>query len=113
MCIRDRYVTGNLYGVVYGLIIVFSFMWMLKKNISDVPLKYTTGVIVLLSAWLIAASLPNDEKLTGMDILSHFLGNSAQVFHGEQIGGGLIGAFLVSITTFLVDYTGTCLLYTS
>lgn len=102
-----QYVTGNLYGVVYGLIIVFSFMWMLKKNISDVPLKYTTGVIVLLSAWLIAASLPNDEKLTGMDILSHFLGNSAQVFHGEQIGGGLIGAFLVSITTFLVDYTGT------
>ena len=36
-----------------------------------------------------------------------YTSNSAQVFHGEQIGGGLIGAFLVSITTFLVDYTGT------
>lgn len=102
-----QYVFGNLYGVIYGFIILFAILWMLKKNISDVPLKYTIGVIVLLCAWIIAASLPNNELLTGMDILSRFLSNSAQIFQGEQIGGGLIGAFLVSVTTFLVDYTGT------
>lgn len=102
-----QYIFGNLYGIVYGIIILFSILWMFKKNIHEVQLKYSIGIISFLFAWILSASLPSDKTLSGMDILSHFLSHSSDVFHGVQSGGGIIGAFLVSIFTFLLDYDGT------
>lgn len=103
-----QYLFGNLYGVIYGLIIIFSIMAMMKKSIKDIPIKYIVGVIVLLIAWLLAASIPYDHSLKGMDIFSKFIKDSVMVFKGEIAAkGGLIGAFLVSLSTFLFDYIGT------
>ena len=103
-----KYVFGNLYGVIYGVIIVLCIMMMLKKSIRDVPMKYLIGIGVLLCAWIIAASIPQNETLKGMDILSRYLQDSMLVFRGEIAAkGGLIGAFLVSLCTFLFDYKGT------
>ncbi|WP_416325313.1 DNA translocase FtsK [[Eubacterium] hominis] len=103
-----RYVFGNLYGVVYGLIILFSILMMMKKSIKDIPMKYLAGGCVILIAWIIAASVPEDTSLKGMDILSKFLKDSMLVLKGEIAAkGGLIGAFLVSLCTFLFDYKGT------
>ena len=43
-----------------------------------------------------------------MDILSRYLQDSMLIFRGEIAAkGGLIGAFLVSLCTFLFDYKGT------
>lgn len=102
-----QYIFGNLYGVVYGIVILFSILCMFKKNIHELPLKYSIGIISFLFAWILSASLPSDKTLSGMDILSHFLSHSSDVFRGVQSGGGIIGAFLVSIFTFLLDYDGT------
>ena len=63
---------------------------------------------MLLCAWIIAASIPQNETLKGMDILSRYLQDSMLIFRGEIAAkGGLIGAFLVSLCTFLFDYKGT------
>ncbi len=102
-----QYIFGNLYGIIYGIVIIFAVLWMFKKNISEIPLKYSVGTISLLFAWILSASLPSDETLIGMDILSHFLSHSLEAFQGIQNGGGIIGAFLASIFTFLLDYNGT------
>lgn len=103
-----KYVFGNLYGVIYGVIIVLCVMMMLKKSVRDVSMKYLIGIGVLLCAWIIAASIPQNETLKGMDILSRYLQDSMLIFRGEIAAkGGLIGAFLVSLCTFLFDYKGT------
>lgn len=103
-----RYVFGNLYGVIYGIVILFSILMMMKKSVKDIPIKYLIGGGVILAAWIIAASVPEDTTLKGMDILSKFLKDSMLVLKGEVAAkGGLIGAFLVSLCTFLFDYKGT------
>lgn len=103
-----QYVFGNLYGVIYGLVILFSILAMMKKSLKDIPIKYIVGVSVLLVAWILAASIPADHSLKGMDIFSKFMKDSLLVFKGEIAAkGGLIGAFLVSLSTFLFDYVGT------
>lgn len=105
-----KYFVGNLYGVIYGVIIIFSFMMIMKKNYKDIPIKYVVGVFSLFTALLIAASIPKDETLKGMPVLSSFLSNSVAIFKGELAqGGGLFGAALVALCSFLFDYTGTWL----
>ncbi len=103
-----KYIFGNLYGIFYGVVFVFAILLMMKKSLQEIPLNYTIGAVVLLVAWLIAASIPNDASLKGMGVLSAYVSNSAEIFVGElAAGGGLIGAMLVSVSSFLFDYTGT------
>lgn len=103
-----KFVFGSLYGIVYGVVILFAILLMLKRSFQEIPLNYTVAIGVLLTAWLLAASVPDDTTMKGMAVLSTFVGNSAQIFAGElAAGGGLIGAMLVSVSSFLFDYTGT------
>lgn len=103
-----KFIFGNLYGIVYGVVILFAILLMLKRSFQEMPLNYTVAVFVLLGAWLLAASVPDDHTIKGMAVLSNFVGSSAQIFAGElAAGGGLIGAMLVSVSSFLFDYTGT------
>lgn len=103
-----KYIFGNLYGIVYGIAILYAILLMLKRSFQEIPLNYTVAVGVLLTAWLLAASVPDNNTQKGMAVLSTFVGNSAMIFSGELAsGGGLIGAMLVSISSFLFDYTGT------
>lgn len=107
-----QYAFGNLYGVVYALVIVFSILWMMKKSLQDIPLNYIVGIAVLLCAWLILCALPKQEQLRGMEVLSEYLKQSLSVLklEAESAQGGIAGAFLVSLCTFLFDYTGTKIL---
>lgn len=103
-----QYIFGNLYGIFYGVVIVFAIMMMLKKSVQEIPMKYMIAAASLLLAWIIAASIPRDETLKGMGVLSAYISDSAFIFKGEvAAGGGLVGACLVSICSFLFDYMGT------
>lgn len=102
------YFVGNLFGIVYFFVIVFSIMLIMKKSLKEISVKYIIGICSLLGAWLIAASIPKDTALKGFDVLTTFLNNSELIFKGELAqGGGLFGSFLVALSTFLFDYTGT------
>lgn len=109
-----QYVFGNMYGIVYLLVIVFAIMLMMKKSISEIPMKYMISFGAIFLALMIAASIPKDTTLKGMGVLSAYMGNSALIFQGEVAsGGGFIGACLVSICSFLFDYTGTWIVITA
>lgn len=109
-----KYIFGNLYGIVYGVAILYAVLLMLKRSFQEIPLNYTVALGVLLTAWLLAASVPDDNTQKGMAVLSTFVDNSAMIFSGELAsGGGLIGAMLVSVSSFLFDYTGTWIIITA
>ena len=104
-------VFGNLYGVLYAVVIVFSILWMLKKSVKDIPLQYSIGVGVLLTAWILASALPEDETIKGMAIFNSYVKNAFSVLTLEASSkGGIIGALLVSVCTFLFDFIGTKIL---
>lgn len=106
-----KYVFGNLYGIIYGCVILFSILLMLKRSIRDIPLKYLIGAAVILTAWIIAASLPEDTAMKGLDIFSQYINQSMEILKGEVAAkGGLIGSFFVSLSTFLFDYVGTVII---
>lgn len=103
-----KYVFGNLYGICYGVVIAYAILLMLKKSIQEIPLNYSVGIASLLVAWLIAASIPEDTSLKGMAVLSTYVSNSSAIFAGElAAGGGMLGAMIVSVASFLFDYMGT------
>lgn len=102
------FVFGTLYGIFYGVVILFAILLLMKKSFQEIPLNYSIGVCVLLTAWLIAAGVPNDTSLKGMGVLSTYVSNAGAIFAGELAAqGGLVGAMLVSVSSFLFDYTGT------
>lgn len=102
------YIFGNLYGIVYLCVIIFCMMAMLKKSFKEFSMRNIVGISVLLIAWIMSASLHHDENLIGMDVLVSYIEQSSLIFKGEvAAGGGLLGALLISVSTFLFDYLGT------
>lgn len=102
------YLFGTLYGIVYLIIIVACLLAMMKKNIKQISLRVLLGIGALLVAWIMLASLSKDESKIGLDVLSSYMGQSSLIFKGEvAAGGGLVGALLLSFSTFLFDYLGT------
>lgn len=103
-----QYFVGNLFGVIYLFVIVFSIMLIMKKSVKEIPMKYVIGTSSLLCAWLVAASIPKDQTIKGFEVLTSFLNNSDLILKEELTqGGGLLGSFLVALSTFLFDYMGT------
>lgn len=101
-------VFGNLYGVLYAVVIVFSVLWMLKKSVKDIPLQYSIGVGILFVAWILASALPENEAIKGMGIFNSYIKNAFDILTLDAPSkGGIIGALLVSMCTFLFDFTGT------
>ena len=103
-----QYLIGTLYGVFYGVVIGISLMAIFRRSWKQLPAQYIVAIILFLSGWLILASIPADEQLSGSALLNQYLQNSALIFRGEIAqGGGLIGAALTALFTFLFDQTGT------
>lgn len=103
-----QYLIGTLYGVFYGVVIGISLMAIFRRSWKQLPAQYIVAIILFLSGWLILASIPANEQLSGSALLSEYLQNSALIFRGEIAqGGGLIGAALTALFTFLFDQTGT------
>lgn len=103
-----QYLIGTLYGMFYGVVIGISLMAIFRRSWKQLPAQYIVAIILFLSGWLILASIPADEQLSGSALLNEYLQNSALIFRGEIAqGGGLIGAALTALFTFLFDQTGT------
>ena len=105
------YLFGNLYGVVYATIIVIAFCYMFNRNYDGIGKQYKIGAIILLFVWIMFASLPSDENISGWSIVSHYIAQDYSLFEiSNNVGGGLIGSFLVSLLTSLFAMTGTKLI---
>ncbi|MEG1630148.1 MAG: DNA translocase FtsK, partial [Erysipelotrichaceae bacterium] len=97
-----KIVFGNLYGVIYAIIIGSAIALMMKKNFADLSMKYVLGFSILLLAWILLAAIPRDIKLKGIPVINTYFHNVVAIFNGElPAQGGLIGAVLFALTSLL------------
>lgn len=103
-----RYLVGNMYGIFYVILIVIAFIMMKDKGLKNIQLRHAIGFGVLFLAWLILCSVPENEKLIGMDVINTYIENSKAIMAQElSCGGGLIGALLYSVSSLLFERIGT------
>lgn len=105
------YLFGNLYGIVYLVMITIALCSLFQKDLSGLKKQYWIGIIVLLFVWMMFASLPSESSMSGWSIISSYLAKDYSFFEvAENVGGGFVGSFLVSLLTSLFATTGTKLL---
>lgn len=103
-----KYLVGNMYGIFYMVLILIAFIFIKDKNLNQVKERYIIGFILLFSAWLILCATPSDEKLIGMEVLHYYTEHTKAIMANQlSYGGGIIGAFLFSLSSLLFDRIGT------
>ena len=101
---------GVLSYIIYPLAMFLVILWLVKKNSKQIPQKYIYGVFSLLLGISIFLAYPSDHTLIGMDILTTYGEHIAEVYAGVHPQAGVIGALLVSLSTFLFDYIGSTII---
>ncbi len=107
----QRFLFGNFYYVIMILIVLQIIVGMINKHAGFSKNKNPLALILIVCAiLLVCAYLDTDKELSGFSILEQYVGNYKAYFDAEPItnvGGGLLGALLFSVTTMLVDRPGT------
>lgn len=109
-----RYLFGSLYILILGVMACQVLITMVNRRHGNTSSKNPTAVLLLLIAvLLITAYSPNKQAgLKGLAILQTYWQETPAIFQGTSemaIGGGILGAALLALTTFALDYTGTIL----
>ena len=82
-----QYLIGTLYGVFYGVVIGISLMAIFRRSWKQLPAQYIVAIILFLSGWLILASIPADEQLSGSALLNEYLQFRSDLPRGDRTGG--------------------------
>ncbi|MDF9823934.1 S-DNA-T family DNA segregation ATPase FtsK/SpoIIIE [Breznakia sp. PF5-3] len=103
-----RYVVGDLCPFVYIMIILASLYYMVKKSFSSLGKRYIFVGVLLFVICLTFLATTMETRATGMKVLNYYTRNTEFIFNGTfHAGGGIIGAFLYSLSSMLFDRSGT------
>lgn len=105
-----RFFFGTYYGVVYGAFFIYAMLVLFKKNKMPLKLRQIIGILSLLIALILCSAIPKDDSIKGFAVLSDYLKNFPEHFKANPAipaQGGILGAFLYSITSLLFDRSGT------
>ncbi len=107
-----RFIFGEYaYTILLVLIVVLiGMLFDRKKTIFNG--KTTFAICILISALLLYSSINSINEEVGFQIFENYLSNLPDYFNKETIltYGGVIGSFLLSISTILFAKTGTYVL---
>ncbi len=116
----QKFLFGKFYFVITGVIIFQIAMIMIarRNNTEKDPNKKISAnpiaIILIIAAVLLwCALLDTPGGLRGFDVYMDFVDDLRPYFESSsavKVGGGLVGALLFSLTTMLVDRTGTILI---
>lgn len=102
------FVFGQYYYLIVIYICVMAIMFVINKRKKFLNGFSVASSVLLVLALLLFASYNQSHELTGFDIINDIFANALKYFNGELVNkGGLIGAFMLSITTWLFGYQGT------
>ncbi|MBQ9327751.1 MAG: DNA translocase FtsK [Solobacterium sp.] len=108
-----RYLFGKFYYVITGAIVIQILITILNRNSGNTLSKNPIAIIcIILAVLLLCAYTDTSKDLTGGEIVQEYLHATRSLFTDEpsiEAGGGIIGALLFSLTTALIDRTGTVL----
>lgn len=102
------FIFGEFYYLVVVYICIMAILFVINKRKKFLNGFTVASSVLLVLALLLFASYNQNHDLTGFDIINDIFANAIKYFNGELINkGGLIGAFMLSITTWLFGYKGT------
>lgn len=108
-----RFLFGKFYYVITAAIIVQILITMINRKEGNTSSKNPIAVIcIILAVLLLCAYADTDKSLKGFEIVRQYAANTLSFFSDTpamEAGGGIIGALLFSITSALIDRTGTIL----
>lgn len=105
------FLIGILENIVFAGIIIVALFVLFKKDIRQIKVKYSIGIICFFLAWILLVAAPEDHSIIGMDVLNNFIQNIKEIFNNTLIApignGGILGAVLYALFSALFDFTGT------
>lgn len=93
------FLTGNLFGVIYFLLLSFVLYILFKAKLPKVTSPEAIGLYICMIALFILVTYPSSE-IKGFDIMNSYL--SSKLFNK----GGFIGALSFSLLSSLFDNLG-------
>ena len=110
----QRFLFGKLYVIVMVIIVLQIVITIINKHKEgSTRSKNPLAIILIVTAILLWCALSDTAKdMRGWEIYLDYVSDLASYFEGTgpaKVGGGLIGALLLALTTMLVDRTGTML----
>jgi len=108
-----RWLFGELYWLVLGLIIVLTLVNLLNRKNTGVK-KNPAPVILLIAAILLLCTyVQTDSSTVGFDPAAAFISNFSSYFEADVsavMGGGILGAVMFGMVSSLFGRSGTVLL---
>lgn len=105
---------GKFYYMLIMLIIIQILIMIINRRSGNTTSKNPFALILVLVILLLSFSyFATDKGMKGFEIVSSFSEEAGRIFSDnppEKVGGGIIGAALLSLTTWLVDWRGTMLI---
>lgn len=105
------FLIGVLENIVFAGVIVVALFVLFKKDVRQIKMKYSIGILCFFLAWILLVAAPEDHSIIGMDVLNNFIQNIKGIFNNTLIApignGGILGAILYALFSALFDFTGT------
>lgn len=108
-----RVFLGQYPPAFYALMIIFSIHWMFNESqLKKIKKRVWIGLTLLLIAYLLILSFPTDKTLVGTAVFNHYtaLFKDIYQFRDAPAYGGLVGAILYALTSYLIDRVGVMIL---
>ena len=106
-----RFLFGRFYYLVIAVLVLQIVITLINRYSGNTRSRNPLAIILLTMGFLLLCSLIETPKeLLGSDIYLSYVDNLRGYFAEEPadvMGGGLFGALLLTLTTMLVDRTGT------
>lgn len=107
-----RYLFGELYWLILGLVIALTLVNLLNKKNSGTTRNAAPILLMIAAILMLSTYVATDPKTIGFDPASAFISNFKAFFEPEvtmDIGGGIIGAALFGLVSSLFGRGGTVL----
>ncbi len=108
-----RFLFGEFYFIMMGVIVVQILVTMINRRSGNTSSKNPIAIILIVMALLLTVAFAKTSRnLKGFEILTEYSVNARSMFTDTpaiDVAGGILGALLLSVTTFLVDWNGTIL----
>ncbi len=108
-----RFLFGEFYFIMMGVIVVQILVTMINRRSGNTSSRNPMAIILIVTALLLTVAFAKTSRnMKGFEILTDYAVNARSMFTDTpaiDVAGGILGALLLSITTFLVDWNGTIL----
>ena len=105
-----RYLFGTYYGFIYVIFLFGGAAVLFGQKFPIFSVKTDIAIGAVLCSLFLWSAVPQETALNGFAVLKEFIAHTAEHFSTTAVieaQGGVVGAFLYSLTSSLFEKTGT------